>query len=66
MLNGFSISLARNKIPPLVHLYSPVLIVVLTIGSRMVLFIMENSNVNVKNVVTEPVEVWSSVGDQSH
>jgi len=27
---------------------------------------MENSNVNVKNVVTEPVEVWSSVGDQSH
>ena len=66
MLNGFSISLAPNKIPPLVHLYSPVLIVVLTIGLRMVLFIMENSNVNVKNVVTEPVEVWSSVGDQSH
>jgi surface polysaccharide O-acyltransferase-like enzyme len=41
--------------PPLVHLYSPVLIVVLTIRSRMVLFIMENPNVNVKNVVTEPL-----------
>ncbi|GEA26464.1 hypothetical protein MiAbW_01017 [Microcystis aeruginosa NIES-4325] len=36
---------------PLVHLYSPVLIVVLTIVSRMVLFIIENPNVNVKNVV---------------
>jgi hypothetical protein len=42
---------STEKIPPLVHLYSPVLIVVLTILSRMVLFIMENPNVNVKNVV---------------
>jgi len=27
---------------------------------------MENPNVNVKNVVTEAVEVWSTVCDQSH
>jgi len=36
---------------PLVRLYSLVLVVVLTIPSRMVLFIMGNPNVNVKNVV---------------
>ena len=46
-----NISLAPNEVPPLVHLYSPVLIVVLTIGPRMDLFIMENTNVKVKNVV---------------